>query len=212
MHFLVFNLAVAGALVYLVGGGKLPAGDLFKRGDGPAPAEAVVNHIDQTNEMIRKAVAEAMAKMQAERPEVAEEVAPSPVRQVPHKDPIKKQKQENKPKLAAKKTDKTQSLPPLAEAGEVKPQPRHVIDPTKAKPLARDKDMPRKTPTKVARLSSDVAERRAEVLEQKPASPDSLPKIKVEDGAELMSPSERLKELRAMTDDLEFMYLERRGG
>lgn len=245
MRFLIFNVAVAGALVYLVTGGKVPVDDMVKRfadNSVVAPVSDRINQEDAVSQQIRMAVADAMAKMRAsapfpptssvppnaDKPAVAEttfaKTTPAPRDTGTAKTVVKK--------TSEPKTDET--LKPVSSVRNVGRDPGHVIDPTRARPLAARAETPEpraKTPIKSAaihptkpKVSPEVARRRAEVLAQGPvasappqtASTDirthRASNVKLEDGAALMTPSERLKELQALSDELEFMYLERRGG
>ncbi len=205
MPFLVFNIAVAAALIYLVSGGGLPIRDLMAQAKAPETAERVIDRVDQTNEQIRQAVARVMAELRQDGPEP--QVSPIPV---PEPDPLSASADNaaaasDAPPSAGPQGSGTplspKSLPPLAEAREIAQPARHEIDPAKARSLDRANEAP---------AGGDVSAPAG----QRPARALALdaPAVRIEDGARLMTPQERLKELRAMSEDLEFMYLERRGG
>lgn len=181
MRTLVFNIAVAAALVYLVTGGKVPLDGLMARLQAAPTAQASVAKAEPIP--APKPVAEEAPKT-APAPKPVAEVAPVP---------------ELKPEPKSEAKPVPQALAPLPRAETVAADPGHVIDESKAQQAPAPK---------LAMVRPQVAPKPVAKPTPANAAP-SVPALKVEEGAQLMTPSQRVKALQGLADDLETMYLER---
>jgi hypothetical protein len=157
MRFILFNLAVGAALIYLFNGGQLPAMD-WKAG---------------------------LAQLKAE---------------VTGKETVAAPKQ-------------------IAAAGQS--HGRDVIEPPKPEPKPDPKPQPAPKPstgstkTKVPPVPPAVAQRRAEVLGETVPETAALPaarRVQLEPGTAMMSAADRKRELDALAEEMEMLYIQKIGG
>ena len=173
MRFILFNIAVAAALVYLFKGGELTAPDLQALADqAKAKVEAVVaDNKGHGRDVIR---------------------APKPVAPKPKPAPKPRQTESNpKPKAAP---------PALAKPVDValRPQPKPVPGAMKIPP--------------VPPAPPEVAQRRAEVLDEAAPKPTPQPPVALKEGTQMMSAAERRRELNALAEEMEMLYITKVGG
>ena len=88
------------------------------------------------------------------------------------------------------------TVPPLEEAKTVVSRPIHKTPPSKANPVDEAPN------GQLASVSPEVDKRRAEILGKR----DDGPKYAIEGGEQLMSATDRYRELSKLVDDMELVY------
>jgi hypothetical protein len=198
MRFVIFNFVVAAALIYLVTGGSPETLTAISVPDTVVDAieEVKGNTPDPKKEPVKK------IKVLA--------VVPDPVESKPQLEPELSVASIKKPLTFRKLETK---LPPLAEAKWI----------PESKSLKPDETL---TATRLAikpkeKLSPEIKRRRSEIFgiaNKSTAKVVPTPALKpkktyaVKAGEKLMSPSQRRRELRALVEDMELLYLDKAGG
>jgi hypothetical protein len=198
MRFVIFNFVVAAALIYLVTGGSPETLTAIGVPDTVVDAieEVKGNTPDPKKEPVKK------IKVLA--------VVPDPVESKPQLEPELSVASIKKPLTFRKLETK---LPPLAEAKWI----------PESKSLKPDETL---TATRLAikpkeKLSPEIKRRRSEIFgiaNKSTAKVVPTPALKpkktyaVKAGEKLMSPSQRRRELRALVEDMELLYLDKAGG
>lgn len=210
MRFLLFNFVVAAAVIYLVTGGSLET----------LTSIGVSGSVFDTIE-------EAKGQFSGSVKNVGTEIKKATIASNPIKPPIKGPNNpavKAEPKLIPVAAKPEPKLPPLSKAkwiSEAKPKrPGETLTAIKPRQFK-----PRKVAARQAkfrnRVAPDVKRRRDEIfsnipeaLAKAPATPAAAPKktYAVKDGEKLMSPSQRRRELRALVEDMELLYLDKAGG
>jgi len=198
MRFLVFNIAVGLALVYLVNGGSMPTGGFQQNlADAGRKAEAMAASLQR-----KLTVADAPKPgTQSNSDGHGRDVIPS----TPQTPPVSKPAQKPVQKPAPKKRTRTAAPPP--------PPPLAPAVSVPVRKLAGIPGQPKPKPI------GAVAQRRAEVLAvgetKEPASAPSVQtpsNVSLKAGAKLMSAAERRRQLHSLAEDMEMLYLEKIGG
>jgi hypothetical protein len=202
MRFVLFNFVVAAALIYLVTGGSPETLTAI------GVPETVVDAIEEVKGKASDPKKQPIKKLK-EVAVIPDQIDPkSQVEPEPFVAPIRKPL-----------TFKTQEakLPPLAEprwVPETKTlKPDETL--TATRPGTKPRIKPRIKPKE--KLAPEVKRRRAEIFGiTDKASAKVAPKPKktyaVKAGEKLMSPSQRRRELRALVEDMELLYLDKAGG
>ncbi len=185
MRFLIFNLAVGAAIFYLL------AGDPGIAARQAGLPDAAVSTIDDVSRKAKQAV----SNIAADTPEPTQPKAPDtpPQKQTEPQERAHVStdtEKEVKPSSAASKT------PDIETAKYVPSRPVHRAPPPKAHPAEGTRK------GEIVADNSDLSKRRAEVL----GDGKSERKFTVADGAEMMSPRERYRELSKLVDDMELVY------
>ena len=202
MRFVLFNFVVAAALIYLVTGGSPETLTAI------GVPETVVDAIEEVKGKTLNTKKEPVKNLN-EIAVVHDQIDPKLQSEPePFVAPIKKP-------LTFKTPETT--LPPLAE-------PRWVSESKSQKPdetlMATKPGIKPRTTSRIApkeKLAPEIKRRRAEIfgITAKPAE-KAAPKPKktyaVKAGEKLMSPSQRRRELRALVEDMELLYLDKAGG
>ena len=213
MKFVLFNIAVGAAAIYLL------VGDPGATARQAGLPEAAISAIDALSHKAKKTVVDNVAEVP--QPIAQPEAAISAIDALSHK--AKKTVVDNvaevpqpiaQPKpfpTVAKATPKTADEPitkPIVEAQAPQTAPtirQAAFVPTKPVHIA---PTPKRNPGVEARkgnpvsLSPQLSQRRAEVLGN--GKTDS--KFAVKDGAAMMSPGDRYRELSKLVDDMELVY------
>lgn len=179
MRFLLFNIAVGAAVIYLLVGD--PAATARQAG----LPEAAVSAIDALSHKAKKTVVESVA----EAPQSAAQ--PNPTSAVA--------KAALAPKPVAKPVAEIQTpkpATPIKQAKFVPTKPVHTTPAPKRNPAAEAKK------GDPAPLPPQLSQRRAEVLGNGRADG----KFAVKSGAAMMSPGDRYRELSKLVDDMELVY------
>lgn len=179
MRFLLFNIAVGAAVIYLL------VGDPGATARQAGLPEAAVSAIDALSHNAKKTVVENVA----DSPQSTTLPKPAPVvaKVAPAPKPVAK------PVAAIKKAE---AAPPLQQAKFVSTKPVHSTPAPKGNPAVEAK---RGDPVP---LPPQLSQRRAEVLGNDRADA----KFAVKSGAEMMSPGDRYRELSKLVDDMELVY------
>ena len=198
MKFILINAAIVAALAYwVVAGGSEPGGS-------------------------RGAVADAVLKVTALADRAVERVTALPAKPAAVEPaPVALPKPEA-PKLETTKAEAPTVEPPKAETPKTEAPPAGL--PAAAPPPAVAPPVevaPRPTNTvanqaaAVARLTPEVEKRRNEVLSEAPPKPSgrapAKARVAVKDGEILMTPKERRRELDALVESMELVYLRHHG-
>jgi hypothetical protein len=180
MRFLLFNIAVSAAVVYLLVGD--PAATARQAG----LPEAAVSLIDALSHKAKKTAVESVSK------------APQPISQ-PKSASSYVAKATPKPKPVTKPVVKAiaekpapKATPPINQAKFVSSKAIHNAPTPKRNPAAEAKK------GDPAPLPPQLSQRRADVL--------GNGKFAVKDGAAMMSPGDRYRELSKLVDDMELVY------
>jgi hypothetical protein len=198
MRFVIFNFVVAAALIYLVTGGSPETLTAIGVPDTVVDAieEVKGNTPDPKKEPVKKIKVLAVVPDPVEsKPQLEPELSVASI-----KKPLTFRKLETKP-------------PPLAEAKWI----------PESKSLKPDETL---TATRLAikpkeKLSPEIKRRRSEIFgiaNKSTAKVVPTPALKpkktyaVKAGEKLMSPSQRRRELRALVEDMELLYLDKAGG
>ena len=217
MRFILFNLVVGAAVVYLISGN---AGDTVRSAGFSETTASVIEDIgDKARATVAKAVAntpngaptaeenpkpKAVAKTPSGTPTAEENPKPKAVAKTPNGTPTAEENP--KPKAVAKthQTSATaiktpelkKTVPPLEEAKTVVSRPIHKTPPSNANPVD---EAPK---GQLASVSPEVDKRRAEILGKR----EDGPKYAIEGGEQLMSATDRYRELSKLVDDMELVY------
>ena len=198
MRFILFNLVVGAAVVYLISGN---AGDAVRY---TGFLETTASVITDIGDKARATVAKAVEKMPNRAPTAIENPKPKAVEKMPNRAPTAVENP--KPKAVAKthETSATaiktpepkKTVPSLKETKTVVSRPINKTPPSKANPVD-------KAPKgQIASVSPEVDKRRAEIL----GKTDDGPKYAIEGGEQLMSATDRYRELSKLVDDMELVY------
>lgn len=181
MRFLLFNIAVGAAVIYLLVGD--PAATARQAG----LPEAAVSTIDALSHKAKKTVVERVTEL----PQPVSQLKPDVAKAAP------------KPNLVAKpvveavaETLAPKAVPSINQAKFIPTQPVHSAPTPKRYPAAKAKKGDR------APLPPQLSQRRAEVL----GNGKTDGKFAVKDGAAMMSPGDRYRELSKLVDDMELVY------
>lgn len=188
MRYILFNLAVGAALIYLFNGGQLPAMD-WKAGIAQLKAEVTAN--DPAPVPAPKQLA---AAGQSHGRDVIEAPKPAP-----------KPQPKPEPSTGSTKSKAAPQLPPMPEAQQVakRPEPKPAPKGVQTAAAASTPSVPPVPPA--------VAQRRAEVLGE--AAPAPAPKrVRLEPGTTMMSSADRKRELDALAEEMEMLYIQKIGG
>ena len=198
MRFILFNLVVGAAVVYLISGN---AGDTVR---SAGFSETTASVIEDIGNKARATVAKAVEKTPNGAPTAVENPKPKAVAKTPNGAPTAVGNP--KPKAVAKthETSATamktpelkKTVPPLEEAKTVVSRPIHKTPPSKANPVDEAPN------GQLASVSPEVDKRRAEILGKR----DDGPKYAIEGGEQLMSATDRYRELSKLVDDMELVY------
>ncbi len=184
MKFILFNVVVAAGLVFLLTGTDNPVPST-----GPGVFSEAVLKVSELGDQVAQRLAHAGP---SESPE-----APAPAKADP---PARNADQETPPPspapAPASKQAVTTKPPPFPPAIEVAPRKTRAV-PGDADVAALDGD-----------LDADVRQRRAEVL----GEVRRKPRVTVEEGGKLMNPAERRRELDALVEQMELLYIGQIGG
>ena len=198
MRFILFNLVVGAAVVYLISGN---AGDTVR---SAGFSETTASVIEDIGDKARATVAKAVEKTPNGAPTADKNPKPKAVAKTPNGAPTAVEN--SKPKEVAKthETSATaiktpelkKTVPPLEEAKTVVSRPIHKTPPSKANPVDEAPN------GQLASVSPEVDKRRAEILGKR----DDGPKYAIEGGEQLMSATDRYRELSKLVDDMELVY------
>ena len=198
MRFILFNLVVGAAVVYLISGN---AGDAVRNAGF---SETTASVIEDIGDKARATVAKAVEKTPNGAPTADKNPKPKTVAKTPNG--ATPTEENPKPKAVAKthETSATamktpelkKTVPPLEEAKTVVSRPIHKTPPSKANPVD---EAPK---GQLASVSPEVDKRRAEILGKR----DDGPKYAIEGGEQLMSATDRYRELSKLVDDMELVY------
>jgi hypothetical protein len=181
MKFLLFNIAVGAAAIYLLVGD--PGATARKAG----LPEAAVSAIDALSHKAKKTVVDSVAEV----PQPIAQPKPAPIvakaAPKPADEPI------TKPILEAQAP---QAAPPIRQAAFVPTKPVHSTPTPKRRPAVEAR---KGNPVP---LPPQLSQRRAEVL----GNGKTNSKFAVKDGAAMMSPGDRYRELSKLVDDMELVY------
>ena len=198
MRFILFNLVVGAAVVYLISGN---AGDTVR---SAGFSETTASVIEDIGDKARATVAKAVEKTPNGAPTADKNPKPEAVAKTPNG--ATPAEENPKPKAAAKthETSATamktpelkKTVPPLEEAKTVVSRPIHKTPPSKANPVDEAPN------GQLASVSPEVDKRRAEILGKR----DDGPKYAIEGGEQLVSATDRYRELSKLVDDMELVY------
>ena len=198
MRFILFNLVVGAAVVYLISGN---AGDTVR---SAGFSETTASVIEDIGDKARATVAKAVEKTPNGAPTADKNPKPEAVAKTPSG--ATPAEENPKPKAAAKTHESSatamktpelkKTVPPLEEAKTVVSRPIHKTPPSKANPVDEAPN------GQLASVSPEVDKRRAEILGKR----DDGPKYAIEGGEQLMSATDRYRELSKLVDDMELVY------
>jgi hypothetical protein len=188
MRFILFNITVGLALIYLFKGGEMPMPDWQS---GLAEAKAQIGEITNTVPAASKTIDVAAGKSHGR--DVIRQPKPAPKPQ---------------PKPKSKKAEPAPKLPPLDKPIQVAARPEPKQAPNKA-----TYNIPPVPPVPPALPA--VEARRAEVMaEGNPSQsvPHPTRQVALKAGTSLMSSAERRRELNALVEEMEMLYIDKVGG
>ena len=198
MRFILFNLVVGASVVYLISGN---AGDTVR---SAGFSETTASVIEDIGDKARATVAKAVEKTPNGAPTADKNPKPKAVAKTPNG--ATPAEENPKPKAVAKthETSATamktpelkKTVPLLEEAKTVVSRPIHKTPPSKANPVDEAPN------GQLASVSPEVDKRRAEILGKR----DDGPKYAIEGGEQLMSATDRYRELSKLVDDMELVY------
>ena len=198
MRFILFNLVVGAAVVYLISGN---AGDNLR---SAGFSETTASVIEDIGDKARATVAKAVEKTPNGATPAEENPKPkavakttngaTPAEENPKSKAVAKTHETSATAMKTPELKKT--VPPLEEAKTVVSRPIHKTPPSKANP---DDEAPN---GQLASVSPEVDKRRAEILGKR----DDGPKYAIEGGEQLMSATDRYRELSKLVDDMELVY------
>jgi hypothetical protein len=177
MRFLLFNIAVGAAVIYLL------VGDPGATARQAGLPEAAVSAIDALSHKAKKTVVESVTE------------APQPVAQPQSAPPVAKTDPAPVTKAVAE-THAPKAALPVRQAKFVPTKPVHTTPAPKRNPATEAKK------GDLAPLPPQLSQRRAEVLGNGKADG----KFAVKSGAAMMSPGDRYRELSKLVDDMELVY------
>ncbi len=215
MRYILFNIAVGAALIYLFKGGELALPDIqaqFDRAKNEIAALTDTSPAKQTEAAAKPLLAKAgQGQGDGHGHDTIHEPAPKPLPQ-PAPPP--------KPKLKPGVNAAPRKAPPLPVAKQVAARPEPKLAPKGVAMGSVPTAMPAippvpPAPTRLASRDADpVLQRRAEVLAEgapvRPA-PRSQP-VALKAGTSLMTAAERRRELDTLADEMEMLYIEKIGG
>ena len=183
MRFILFNITVGAALIYLFNGGEQPL-ELIK--SGLQQAKAQVAQLGEPKPSPKSATAQQLAKEgKGHGRDVIRDPKPKPQTPFPTSNP--------KPKAQSKEPAPT--VPQLAKSSSID---KHSMP--KLAPVANSS-------IKVPPLPPAVAKRRTQVLAKGKPVPVAL-----KAGTSMMLAGERRRELDALAEEMEMLYIEKVGG
>ena len=178
MRFILFNLVVGAAVVYLISGN---AGDTLRSAGFSKP--------------LRRSTKISAIKLARRSPKWSQRRhGATPAEENPKPKAVAKTHETSATAMKTPELKKT--VPPLEEAKTVVSRPIHKTPPSKANPVD---EAPK---GQLASVSPEVDKRRAEILGKK----DDGPKYAIEGGEQLMSATDRYRELSKLVDDMELVY------
>ena len=183
MRFILFNIAVGTALIYLFNGGELSLNQLKI---GLQQAKAQVAQLGEPKPTPKPAAAQQLAKEgKGHGRDIIREPKPKP--QAPTSKP--------KPKPKTKSKEPTPTVPQLEKPASITKHPTPKLVPGANASI------------KVPPVPPAVAKRRAQVLAKGKPVPVAL-----KAGTSMMLASERRRELDALAEEMEMLYIEKVGG
>ena len=183
MRFILFNIAVGAALIYLFNGGELSLNQLKS---GLQQAKAHVAQIGEPKPTPKPAAAQQLAKEgKGHGHDVIRNPKPTPQAPTP--------KPKSKPKTKSKESAPT--VPQLEKPASIANHPTPKLVPGANASI------------KVPPVPPAVAKRRAQVLAKGKPAPVAL-----KAGTSMMMASERRRELDALAEEMEMLYIEKVGG
>ena len=195
MKFLLFNVAVATALVFLF---------TAERGEVQKIAGQVHDAAGEMKEYANKAFNTGQAVM--ERTAENKHSAPVPAPRKPLSPPpaVQPTVKPAAPAAKSKPAPAPAPPPPSQLARNLPPMPEVA-------PPGKPKAVPEIGASRSARLDPDVAKRRKEILDGLDTAGDTAPQTAratpaLKDGARLMTASERRKELLSLAEEMELLY------
>jgi hypothetical protein len=218
MRFVLFNIAVVISLVYLFKGGELPLAGL------KAQFERAKTEVTQ---LVNPAEAKAPAALKPDAKPAAKIELASQGSGHGHdtiQEPAPKPKPQPKPKTKTSTDAEPGQAPRLPAAREIaqRPEPKkapkgEAIGDEKVAKLPVVPPVPPALTELANRASDPVAKRRAEVLAEgapvKAAPTAQVHRaVALKAGTSLMSASERKRELDALADEMELLFIEKVGG
>lgn len=225
MKYLVFNIVVAGALIYLAVGGEMnwpglsddigkpvetTAAPTKEEPAQPTPSiEAMLDKlkpaIEETATLVAEQVSEDVAARTKE--ELAQQIAALEQKQ-PKPETLAPTAQEAPAPATSATTPATvdkdvpeQALPPLPEMTVETPAVHEPLDEVAPGTVAQ---------APKADAPANATEQPSQPDEDTAAQP-TQPKVKLAEGAEMMSPRDRQRELDVLVQDMELMFLEKAG-
>jgi hypothetical protein len=183
MRFILFNITVGIALIYLFKGGELPMPDL-QAGLNQAKA-----HIGEITKTIDVAAGKSHGR------DVIRQPKPTPKPQPKHQP-------KPQPKPKPKKAKTAPNLPPLDKPIQVaaRPEPKNA-------PNTATSVIPPVPPALPA-----IEARRAEVMAEGQPAQTAPRRVALKDGTSLMTLAERRRELNALAEEMEMLYIDKVGG
>ena len=183
MRFILFNIAVGTALIYLFNGGELSLNQLKI---GLQQAKAQVAQLGEPKPTPKPAAAQQLAKEgKGHGRDVIRDPKPKPQAPAPTS--------KSKPKTKSK--EPTPTVPQLEKPASIANHPTPKLVPGA------------KASIKVPPVPPAVAKRRAQVLAKGKPVPVAL-----KAGTSMMLASERRRELDALAEEMEMLYIEKVGG
>ena len=225
MRFMLFNIAVAISLVYLFKGGELPMADIkaqLLRAKAEITQLAMPDAPRQMPKDTAKDTTKSAPKLELAQKgdghghDVIKEPAPKPQPQPkPKPKSSTNAAPEQAPTLPAAKEIAARPEPKRAPKGEAPGETKGIAaEPATASRLPTVPPVPPAPPPPASRAADPVAKRRAEVLAEGAPAKAALPHrpIAIKAGTSLMSASERKRELDALADEMELLFIEKVGG
>ena len=185
MRFILFNIAVGTALIYLFNGGELSLNQLKI---GLQQAKAQVAQLGEPKPTPKPAAAQQLAKEgKGHGHDVIRDPKPKPQAPAPTS--------KSKPKPKTKSKEPTPTVPQLEKPASIANHPTPKLVPGANASI------------KVPPVPPAVAKRRAQVLAKGKPVPVAL-----KAGTSMMLASERRRELDALAEEMEMLYIEKVGG
>ena len=185
MRFILFNIAVGAALIYLFNGGELSLNQLKI---GLQQAKAQVAQLGEPKPTPKPAAAQQLAKEgKGHGHDVIRDPKPKPQAPAPTS--------KSKPKPKTKSKEPTPTVPQLEKPASIANHPTPKLVPGANASI------------KVPPVPPAVAKRRAQVLAKGKPVPVAL-----KAGTSMMLASERRRELDALAEEMEMLYIEKVGG
>ena len=185
MRFILFNIAVGAALIYLFNGGELPLNQLKS---GLQQTKAQIAQLGEPKPTPKPAAAQQLAKEgKGHGRDVIRDPKPKPQAPAPAPTP--------KPKPKTKSKESAPTVPQLEKPASIANHPTPKLVPGANASI------------KVPPVPPAVAKRRAQVLAKGKPVPVAL-----KAGTSMMLASERRRELDALAEEMEMLYIEKVGG